>query len=146
MTIYKSKIGPELVIPITLILISGGIFMGYEKIWIGFILILILAAFIVHIFLATYYQVGENSLRVKCGLLFDKTIPLDAIKKIKETDNFISAPATSLDRLEITYNKHDILIISPKEKEKFISHLTSINPKINIEIQNKAKQNIYNKV
>jgi hypothetical protein len=53
MKIYRSKIGAELVIPISVILTSVGAFMVYEKTWIGFIFILAIACFITHTLLTT---------------------------------------------------------------------------------------------
>lgn len=142
MTTYKSKIGLELVIPITIIIGGTGILMAYEKIWFGLALILVVVAFIAHMLLTTYYKVDNKKLRVKCGFFFDRTINLDTIKEIKETNNPISSPATSLDRLLITYNKYDTVIISPKEKGAFINHLTGINPHIKVTLKDNAKRTI----
>lgn len=142
MKTYKSKIGLELVISITIIVGGTGILMAYEKIWLGLALILFLVAFIAHMLLTTYYKVDNNTLKVKCGFFFDKTINLDTIKEIKETSNPISSPAASLDRLIITYNKYDTVIISPTEKGDFINDLTYINPNIKVTLKNKAKRAI----
>lgn len=142
MTTYKSKIGLELVIPITIIIGGTGILMAYEKIWFGLAFMLFVVAFIAHLLLTTYYRVGSNSLQVKCGFFFDRTINVDAIKEIKETNNPISSPAASLDRLVITYNKYDTVIISPKEKSAFINHLTHRNPNIKVTLKDNAKRTI----
>jgi len=53
------------------------------------------------------------------------------IRKIEETNNPLSAPALSIDRLEIHFNKFDSLLISPKNKKDFIADLQQINPEIN---------------
>jgi energy-coupling factor transporter transmembrane protein EcfT len=132
MTTYKSKPALVLIIPITVITGGLAILMWYEQIWIGLAFILLLLAFIAHMFLTTYYQVDNNTLRVKCGFFFDKLINIATIKEIKETNNPLSAPATSFDRLLLTYNRFDAVIISPKEKAAFISQLTGINPNIKL--------------
>ena len=142
MTVYKSKIGLELAIPISLIIGGTGILMTYEKNWIGLGLIFIVITFIVHMLLTTYYTVDNNKLRVKCGFFFDRTIDLDTIKEIKETNNPISSPAISLDRLVISYNSFDTVIISPKNKGAFIKHLTGLNPNIKVTLKGNSKRAI----
>ena len=52
------------------------------------------------------------------------------MKKVSKSSNFISSPAASFDRIEITYAKFEEIIISPKNKTKFIEDLQKINPKI----------------
>jgi len=142
MTTYKSKIGFEIVIPITLILAGTGILMAYEKVWLGLALIFLISAFIAHMFLTTYYKIDNITLLVKCGFFFDRSFSIYTIKEIKETKNFISSPAASLDRLLITYNKYDTVVVSPKEKSAFISHLTRINPNIKVTLKVNTKQTI----
>lgn len=50
-----------------------------------------------------------------------------------ETKSPLSSPATSLDRLEIMYNKNESIIISPKDRTGFINELKTINPGIEVE-------------
>ncbi|MFC3199468.1 PH domain-containing protein [Parapedobacter deserti] len=52
--------------------------------------------------------------------------------QIEETRTLISAPAPSLDRLEIFYNKFDSIVISPKDKQGFIADLLKLNPEIEV--------------
>jgi hypothetical protein len=49
----------------------------------------------------------------------------------------LSAPATSFDRLEILYNSFDTVIISPKDKSGFITHMKTINPSIEVDEKRK---------
>ena len=114
----------------------------YAKVWAGVCIILLVIAFIAHLFLTTYYQVNGSTLRVKSGFVVDKTIKIDSITQIKETNNPISSPAISIDRIVISYNKYDSVIISPKEKKAFINHLTQINPNIRVILKNKMKPGI----
>jgi hypothetical protein len=142
MTTYKSKIGLELVIPIALGVGGVGFLMVYEKIWIGLALILLVIAFIGHMFATTYYQIDNRTLKIKCGFFFDKSINIDTIKEIKETSSSLSSPATSLDRIVISYNKFDTVIISPKDKEAFTKHLTSINSTVKVTLKGSGKHRI----
>lgn len=87
-------------------------------------------------FLTTYYIINGNDLIIKCGFLFNKTIKIDTIKKIEETNNLLSSPAASLDRIEIGYNQYDSVMISPKDKLDFINQLVTINENINVVLKN----------
>lgn len=136
--IYKSKIGLELVIPIALIL--GTVFIltvSNEPSWLGVLILLPVILFMVYMFMSTVYIVDNELLIVKSGFVFNDTIKIKTIRKISETYNLLSSPATSLDRLEITYNKYDSVLISPKDKYLFIENLTSINPNIEVKLKNK---------
>lgn len=142
MTTYKSKIEPGLISLISVIVGGTGILMAYEEVWLGLVIILLVVAFIVHMFATTYYQIDNETLKIHCGFFFDKSIDIGTIKEIKETRNPISSPATSLDRILISYNKFDTVIISPRDKEGFINYLTSINPSIKVTLKNSSKQGI----
>lgn len=137
--IFKSKIGLELVIP--LVLIFGTVLavtISQEPSWIGILILLPVLLFVVHIFMTTEYTIENDKLIIKCGFLYNKIIDIKTIKKIKETSNPLSSPATSLDRLEINYGKFDSIIISPKLKSEFINDIKRVNP--NVEIKYKKKQ------
>ena len=136
--IYKSKIGLELVIPIALIL--GTVFIltiSNEPSWLGVLILLPVILFMIYMFMSTFYVVDNEVLIIKSGFLYDDTINIKTIRKISETHNLLSSPATSLDRLEITYNKYDSVLISPKDKLLFIENLTSLNPSIEVKLKNK---------
>ena len=51
---FRSKIGPEIVIPIGLILGGVLVFMIVLGAWIGVIVIAVVLAFVVHLFATTY--------------------------------------------------------------------------------------------
>ena len=129
---YQSKISYGLVLFILAILVGSTIPMISNKIWFGLIINLIVAAFIAHLFLTTYYIIDEGFLTVKCGFLINKKIDINAIRSISETNNPISAPAASFDRLEIVYHQFNSILISPKHKSGFIDHITRINSEIEV--------------
>jgi len=138
--IYKSKIGLELAIP--LVLVFGTVLtltISQEPSWIGIVIFLPVILFVVHMFMTTEYTIDNDKLTVKCGFLYNKTIDIKSIRKITETNNPLSSPATSLDRLEINYGKFDSVLISPKQKSEFINEIKRLNP--NIEVKYKHKQN-----
>ncbi|MCB0443641.1 MAG: PH domain-containing protein, partial [Flavobacterium sp.] len=61
-------------------------------------------------------------------------IDIHSIKRIFKTNNPLSSPALSLDRIAIVYNKYDEVLISPKFKKEFVDVLLKINPSIIVEI------------
>lgn len=131
--VFMSKIGLELVIP--LVLVFGTVLfltLSEEPSRIGILILLPTILFVVHMFMTTNYTIESDELTIKCGFLFNKTIDIKTIRKITETNNPLSSPATSLDRLEIKYGKYDTILISPKKKKEFIENITTLNPNVEI--------------
>jgi hypothetical protein len=89
-------------------------------------------AFIAHLFITTKYTVHNHTLIVSCSFLYKKVIDIHAIQKVIETNNPLSSAATSLDRLEIKFNKKQSILISPKFKKEFVTHIVAINPTIEV--------------
>jgi hypothetical protein len=79
------------------------------------------------------YEITPSALIVHCGPL-RTTVPLEAIVEVFPTHNPLSAPAPSLDRLEIKYRKKTggtaFTLISPKDKEAFARDLASAAPQL----------------
>lgn len=136
--IFKSKIGLEFIIPL-IIAFGAVLFLTTkgEMIWLGIAILAPVLLFVVHIFMNTNYTVDGNSLKIKCGFLFNKSIDIQQIKKISETNNPLGSPAVSLDRLEIVYGKFDNVIISPKHKNEFIETIVLLNPDIEVKLKKK---------
>lgn len=61
-------------------------------------------------------------------------IDIHSIKRIYKTNNPLSSPALSLDRIAIVYNKYDEVLISPKLKKEFVEDLLKINPAIQVDL------------
>lgn len=136
---YPSKIGWGILLPLASIILISSISMVLAKAWLGLGINLVVLAFIAHLFSTTYYTIEGNQLLVKSGFLFQASIDILSITKISETNNFISSPALSLDRLEIRYQPRNSVIISPKDKQGFLEHLLQINPNISIVYKNREK-------
>ncbi|HEX8018260.1 MAG TPA: PH domain-containing protein [Flavobacterium sp.] len=132
---FKSKIDLWLVLFLSVIFGGIAINMALNGVWGSLIFILLIIAFIVHIFATTFYIIEDKKLIVKCGFLITIPIPVEKIKKISETNDLMSSPALSLDRLEILYNISDTVMISPNEKTKFIEAIQKINPGVEIKIK-----------
>jgi hypothetical protein len=135
MKVYKSKLGLELIIPMSL-LFGIGLYMSFmDKKWTALFIILVSISFICYLFTSIKYTIEKENLTVKCGFLINQNIDIKTIYKISETYNPLSSPAGSIDRLEIKFNKFESVLISPKDKKAFINDLILVNP--NIEVQSK---------
>ena len=69
----------------------------------------------------------------------NKSFEISRITKITETNNPKGAPAASLDRLAISFDNYESVVISPKLKHDFIDHLIKINPKITVNLKSKKR-------
>ena len=130
--VYKSKVGIGLSL-VTVILIASAtvpLFFIEPFSWFAFILVIVTALFVIYIFLAIKYEINNEDLFIGYGFGKPLKIDINTVKEIVETNNLISSPAASLDRLEIVYEKNKRIIISPKKKHKFINDIKEINPAV----------------
>jgi len=88
--------------------------------------------FIGWIWFGTGYEILDDQLKIRCGP-FRQTIPLREMKEIKKTRSPLSAPACSLDRMEIKYGKSKRVMISPADKENFIRTIKEKCPSIQLD-------------
>lgn len=125
---------------VILAVVFGGccIAMIDDQTWVGIIFLCALWGIIIASGLALRYEIKNDELVIRCGFLRYQKIPIQTIRKITETNNPLSAPAFSLDRLEILYNKFDTVLISPKNKKGFIVHLTKLNANIEVKLKKKT--------
>ncbi|CAM4058415.1 PH domain-containing protein [Flavobacterium antarcticum] len=130
--VYKSKIGIEIILILGVTFGSVGVAMVMYGDHSPLLINLLIVAFIGYIFWKTEYTITGSNLNVKCSFLINQDIEISSIRRIKETYNPMSAPAESIDRLELIYNDSDSVVISPKKKKEFITHLLKINPKIHV--------------
>ena len=81
-------------------------------------------------FFGTKYTLTDTQLLINNGFSTQR-IELADITYMTPTRSIISAPALSLDRLEIKYQNKKVLI-SPKDKSRFYREIQSRNPNIMI--------------
>lgn len=131
MEVYKSKIDYRLVgtmYLITLVPTVPALFFAFS--WTMVVLVLIMLAFATLLIFNTKYIVAQDALSIKCGFLPVEKYDIRQIVSIRNTNTIISAPAVSLDRIEIRLTTGKSVVISPADKLKFIEHLCKINPDI----------------
>jgi hypothetical protein len=132
---YKSKISYWLNGSIVSIFSFLLLFFIWHKAWLGAALLFLVIGFFLSILLNTYYVIINAVLIIKCGFLYSHTIDIKSIISVKESNNILSSPALSFDRLEVKYIKWNTILISPTNKEDFINHLLRINPNIAVQIK-----------
>ena len=72
------------------------------------------------VLLGTTYTIDQDLLTVRSGP-FRWKVPINEITDITPTGNPLSSPALSLDRLRVDYSGGKSIMLSPADKEKFIS-------------------------
>lgn len=84
----------------------------------------------------TRYSIQNDTLNIHC--MFSKwVIPLANIQQISKTNNPISSPALSLDRLKIEYiqkGKIKYVLISPRNSQQFCQLVQSQNTQIQLKV------------
>ncbi len=123
---FPSKKGLGIGIFIWLFMIMGlyiTVSIAYRtNLWVIPMMFLIPLFFVGWIWFGTGYTVKDGKLIIKYGP-FKNNIYINDIIRIQNTNNPISSPSLTLDRLEIMYAGNRIVIISPKEKERFIGEV-----------------------
>ncbi|GAA0313243.1 PH domain-containing protein [Oceanobacillus oncorhynchi subsp. oncorhynchi] len=102
-----------------------------DKQWIKVIILGFTGILLLWIWFKTNYTVEEKTLKITCGP-FKKKVKIDDIRSIRQTKDPFTAPALSMDKLEINYDSFKIIAISPKDKQTLIHHLLKQNPNIEI--------------
>ncbi|MFC0015339.1 MULTISPECIES: PH domain-containing protein [Allobacillus] len=114
----------------------GGEPDGYQLITydslIGIIINVLLIGFLLWIWFGTGYLVEDGTIVIRSGP-FKSTVPIDEIKKLRKTKSPFSAPALSIDRMEILYGHYKVALISPDHEEKFVAMLLEVNPRIELD-------------
>lgn len=91
------------------------------------------AAFMIWILYGTKYTFSGDSLVIQAGP-FRWTVKVAAIRGAEPTNNPLSSPACSLDRLRIDYEGSRFgIMVSPLDKAGFLKELAGRNPSLAIE-------------
>ena len=129
--VFKSKIDLWVGAIFTLlpiIMISAAI---EERDVVPIVITVLLIGMLAVLFFGTKYVIDGDELIIYGGI-YKKKIAINQITSLRPTKNPLSAPAMSLDRIEITYNHMQIALVSPKDKEIFIKKLIEVNPSIQL--------------
>jgi len=88
-------------------------------------------AFMGWLYVSTVYTVTERGLRVQAGPL-NRWAEAAQLERVRPTTTVLSAPALSLDRLEVT-GTFGSLVVSPQDRAGFIRALKRIAPQLRLE-------------
>lgn len=131
--VYKSKVDTWLVVAITgltLIPVAPLLYSGFSIVVFGIVIVTL--GFIMALLFSISYIIDGKDLVVKYGFLFSERFHIDDIQSIRSTHTLLSAPAASLDRLELKFRNGSV-VISPKDKRCFIKDIQAVCPhEINI--------------
>lgn len=93
--------------------------------WLVLLIGIATGGFMLWLMVTTSYEITPASLIVRSGWL-QREIALDTIQQVFPTNNPLSAPAWSLDRLQVDYSKDGrrrVVLISPEDKLRFMQDL-----------------------
>lgn len=134
MGVYRSKVDIWLAVvvftPLFIVLFIDAGKGDYES----FYFLLPVIALIVSLYWQIKYKIEEGYLKVTAGIFGTAKVPVSEIKSVGKTYNPLSAPALSINRLEVKYGKFNYLLISPHNRDAFINELKAINPAIDIKL------------
>ncbi len=130
---FRTKLGLELVIPLVVVIGTVATLVLFEShSYFIFSMLLLFLGSILFLMYDTTYKIDQNRLIIRFSILYRTSISIQEIKRIKQTNNPLSSPAASLDRLDIRYGKSGSVLISPKDKQAFIDAIISINPQVEV--------------
>lgn len=129
MNVFKSKIDKGILICLILSIIAcslGASVMlkesGAVNYAIATFILIFGAGFPLWILVSTKYIVKNENLKITSGP-FSWNIPIKSINSVQETQNALTSPGLSFDRLEITYDEDKVIIVSPANKIEFMQKL-----------------------
>lgn len=103
--------------------------------WVLLSIDVVVTLFLIEVFRNTKYVIDGEKLIVKTGFKLSSSCDICQIKSITKTRTLLSAPALSLDRLEVKLKGGDVIVISPRKKRAFVEHLLKVNPQIVVGIE-----------
>ncbi|WP_313238456.1 PH domain-containing protein [Sporosarcina ureae] len=98
----------------------------------GYIIGALILTLLLWIWFGTGYKVEGELLKLKFGP-FKSRVNIKEIKQISRTKNPFTAPALSIDRLEILFGTYDVINISPKNENELLHSLLAVNPNIQVD-------------
>ncbi|GAA0302122.1 hypothetical protein GGQ92_002295 [Gracilibacillus halotolerans] len=102
------------------------------KIVLGFFMTLLIIGLPLWMWFGTGYKIEDGLIKIKSGP-FKSTVRIKEIEKLSATRNPLSAPALSIDRIEILHGMYNIAIVSPNNKTEFIRILVNENSNIHVD-------------
>lgn len=86
-----------------------------------------IGGFTLSLLYGTRYIVKDSLLTIRAGPLRWR-VEVASIRSIRPSDDPISSPACSLDRLEIAYGDNQTILVSPEDREGFLAEMMRVQP------------------
>lgn len=96
-----------------------------------FILSFSAAVLLIWIWYHTGYTITDSAILITYGPV-KMTVPINEIESIRGVKSPFTAPALSMDRIEIQYARFKLVAISPKDKAEFVRQLLKQNQTIKL--------------
>jgi hypothetical protein len=131
---YRSRIDPWLLAVIgvpALALPVLAVMSAADGSWARTVFFAVVASLLAWILAGTSYEVTDDALVVRSAFL-RWTVPLASVRSLRATHNPLSAPALSLDRIEVRHDR-GYLLVSPREKSAFVREIAARAPGLRIE-------------
>lgn len=128
--VYRSKVDTWLLVVLIFVVISS-IFGSYDVMQQGnnygalTVMVALGVLLPIWLLLGTRYVITTTKLTIWSGP-FRWSVLRDDITAIKATRNPLASPALSLDRLRIEFGRNKAVMVSPRNKEKFIQDVRDI--------------------
>ncbi|MBQ0115513.1 MAG: PH domain-containing protein [Bacteroidales bacterium] len=128
-TVYRTKVDLWLIILMVALVVFMVVMMfalPFE--WSEVVGLLLLLFMFVQVFV-TSYTIEGDTLTVSFGKVYINRYDIGNLMFIRQSRTLISAPAASIDRLELYFSgTRRPVIVSPKQQREFVVHLLKINP------------------
>lgn len=132
MSRYRSKVDIWLIVVVWVVIVLPTLPVIVEDMSIAVIAIdTLILLFVTALLVSVSYDINGETLTVRCCYVMKETYRITDIIEIKKSRTIMSAPASSLDRLELKIGRKT-LIISPCRKSEFVAELMAINPDIRL--------------
>lgn len=135
--IYPSKVSYGLLVFVFLVFF-GPLYLVYQeegpsqKLAINLLVLGTLFGLVLLLFFKIAYRIRGEYLLIQVAWFRYSPIRISEITDIEKTSSILSAPAASLDRIEIKYGRFQSQVVSPQNKQAFIKDLLSLNPNIRL--------------
>lgn len=129
---YRSKVDTWLLIVIIAAMGAGlvgavaALLAGGHEMWWAIVPVALAVALPAWVLTSTFYRLTDDELLVRSGP-FSWRIPTAEIHRVTSTNNPLSSPALSLQRLKIEYGNGKRIMISPENQTEFIADLKSVS-------------------
>lgn len=115
--VFYSKIGGVYVFALLLVVVVLGYLLIVCFSWLALVLDMVIVGIVGMVGVNTKYTLyNDGRLDVVCGFLPSRFDVKNAVS-VRPTRSILSAPAASLDRLEVKFKKGQPLVVSPRDKQ-----------------------------